>query len=110
VFPWVDRAYLSAMQDWRRWLEEGWLDFAVAMTYTRDDRLLRYQARGLTGGVGGERVWLGLGSWLFAEEPERGRAQLRIVADVAPPGIALFSYDALADAPALRAALERGSQ
>ena len=107
VFPWVDRAYLSAMQDWRRWIEEGWLDFAVAMTYTRDDRLLRYQAHGLTGGVGGERVWLGLGSWLFATEPERGRAQLRIVADAAPPGIALFSYDALVDAPALRAALER---
>jgi len=106
VLPWVDRAYLSALQDWRRWLEEGWLDFAIAMTYTRDDRLLRYQARGLTRGVGGERVWLGLGSWLFASEPARALEQMRIAESTAPPGIALFSYDALTEAPALRTALD----
>jgi uncharacterized lipoprotein YddW (UPF0748 family) len=110
VFPWVDRAYLSAMQDWRRWLEEGWLDFGVAMTYTRDDRLLRYQARGLTAGVGGERVWLGLGTWLFPKEPERALAQLRIVEEVKPRGVALFSYDALTSAPELREALARDAR
>ena len=84
------------MQDWRRWLEEGWLDFVVAMAYTRDDRLLRYLSHGLTGGIGGDRVWLGLGSWLFAEQPARGAAQVATASGADPAGIVLFSYDALA--------------
>ena len=96
VLPWAERAYLAAMQDWRRWLEEGWLDFVVAMAYTRDDRLLRYLSHGLTGGIGGDRVWLGLGSWLFAEQPARGAAQVATASGADPAGIVLFSYDALA--------------
>jgi uncharacterized lipoprotein YddW (UPF0748 family) len=99
VLPWADRAYLVAMQDWRRWLEEGWMDFVVAMAYTRDDRLLRYVAHHLRGGIGGERVWLGLGTWLFLRKPERIQAQILLTLDAAPAGIALFSYDALAGAP-----------
>ena len=99
VLPWADRAYLVAMQDWRRWLEQGWADFVVAMAYTRDEALLRYVSHGLRGGVGGERVWLGLGAWLFLKQPERIQIQLDQVRAVNPAGIALFSYDALADAP-----------
>lgn len=99
VLPWADRAYLAAMQDWRGWLESGELDFAVAMAYTRDDTLLRYVAHGLRGGVGGDRVWIGLGTWLFADRPERARAQVDIALAPVPAGIALFSYDALAAEP-----------
>ncbi len=99
VLPWAERAYLVAMQDWRGWLEEGWLDFVVAMAYTRDDRLLRYLSHGLTGGIGGDRVWLGLGSWLFVERPERAAAQVAIASEADPAGVALFSYDALAERP-----------
>jgi len=99
VLPWADRAYLVSMQDWRRWLEEGWVDFVVAMAYTRDDRLLRYVAQSLRGGIGGERVWMGLGAWLFLARPQRIQAQLDLARAVAPAGIVLFSYDALVDAP-----------
>ena len=99
VLPWADRAYMTAMQDYRHWLEEGWLDFAVAMAYTRDDHLLRYVARGLTGGVAGDRIWIGLGTWLFIEEVERARRQIELVRASPAPGIVLFSYDALAGAP-----------
>jgi len=99
VLPWADRAYLSAMQDWRGWLEEGLLDFAVAMLYTRDDRILHYVAHGLVGGIGGERVWLGLGSWLFLDEPVRMQRQIALAAAPSPAGIALFSYDSLAYVP-----------
>ena len=99
VLPWAERAYLVAMQDWRRWLEEGWVDFVVAMAYTRDDRLLRYLVHGLRGGVGGERVWMGLGSWLFMRSSERIHVQIDLAQSVAPPGIVLFSYDALIAAP-----------
>lgn len=98
VLPWADRAYLSAMQDWRAWLEEDLLDFAVAMAYSRDDRLLGYVSQGLRGGVGGDRVWMGLGSWLFAEKKPAGvQAQIDIALQSRPAGVVLFSYDALAD-------------
>ena len=108
VWAYADRSYLSLFQDWRGWLEDGLLDFVVPMAYTRDDRLLRYVAQAALGGVGGERVWVGLGSWLFESQPERARAQLDAMRALGPAGIALFSYDAIAQAPALRASLAPG--
>ena len=105
VWAYADRAYLSMGQDWRRWLEQGLLDFAVAMAYTRDDRLFGYQAQELAqaGRAGG--TWLGVGVWLFAAEPARALAQLRAAREAGAAGDALFSWDAIADDPALRAAL-----
>ena len=51
----------------------------------------------------GARIWLGLGSWLFASEPARAlRAARASRARPARPRIALFSYDSIAEAPALR--------
>jgi hypothetical protein len=75
------------------------------MAYMRDDRLLRYVAQGLRGGVGGDRVWIGLGTWLFASAPERIAAQVDIALQTRPPGVVFFSYDAVADEPAALAAL-----
>ena len=60
-------------------------------------------------GVGGDRVWLGLGSWLFASDPMRARVQRELALAAHPAGVALFSYDAIAEAPALRAALLQSS-
>ena len=105
VISYADRAYLTAMQDWRHWLEQDWLDFAVAMTYTRDDRLLRYLVGSLRGGVAGERVWMGLGTWLFADRPARAARQLETALASAPMGVAIFSYDAIVSAPQALAAL-----
>lgn len=107
VWAYADRAYLSIFQDWRGWIDTRLIDFAVPMAYTTDDRLLRYLAAASVGGVGGNRVWIGLGSWLFASDPARARAQRDLALAVDPTGIALFSYDAIHDAPALRAALVR---
>jgi uncharacterized lipoprotein YddW (UPF0748 family) len=107
VLAYADRAYLTALQDWRGWLDDGRLDFAVAMAYTRDDRLLRYQTRALRFGVGGEKLWLGLGAWLVADDPPRIAKQVALAREVEPAGVALFSYDALAAKPAALEALTR---
>jgi uncharacterized lipoprotein YddW (UPF0748 family) len=107
VLPWAVRAYLSAMQDWQRWLEDGSLDFAVAMLYTKDDRLLRYTAHSLAAGVGGKRTWLGLGTWLFVRDPERAVKQVTLARMPSPSGLAYFSYDALALRPKVIEALSR---
>jgi uncharacterized lipoprotein YddW (UPF0748 family) len=104
VSAYPERAYLSLFQDWRHWVEEGLLDFAVPMLYSRDDHLFRQEARAYTGGIGGERIWIGLGSWLFASDPPRAAAQ-RASIEALGASLSLFSWDSIADSPALRAAL-----
>jgi len=105
VWTYADRAYLALGQDWRGWLDAGLLDFAVPMAYTLDDHLLAQIAATFAGLPTHDRIWIGLGSWLFRKNPPRARAQLRIAAGVATGGDALFSWDSIADAPELRAAL-----
>jgi len=105
VISYADRAYLTAMQDWRRWLDEDLLDFAVPMAYTRDDRMLRYMSESLVDRTRGSRVWLGLGTWLFTKAPEGARRQLEIAEAAQPAGVVLFSYDALTESPAALEAL-----
>jgi uncharacterized lipoprotein YddW (UPF0748 family) len=92
-------------QDWRGWIDDGLLEFAVPMLYTKDERLLRYNSQAFTSGVAGDRVWIGLGSWLFARSPEGAVRQLRAVEALQPTGIALFSWDEFAETPALLEAL-----
>lgn len=110
VIPYVDRAYLSLAQDWRQWLESGALDLAIPMIYTRDDRLFRYQLETFAGWADAERIWPGIGVWLFARDPERARGQLALVRQNGFPGEVLFSDDALAGAPGLLDRLARESQ
>jgi uncharacterized lipoprotein YddW (UPF0748 family) len=110
VWTYADRGYLALGQDWRRWLEDGLLDFAVPMAYTRDDRLFRYQAEAFANMPLAERVWIGLGTWLFAEQPERAIEQIQLAREAGIAGEALFSYDSIAAAPPLREALIRETQ
>ena len=105
VWSHADRAYLSIGQDWRRWLEEGLLDFAVPMTYTLDTRLFRYQAEALAPARLAPRVWIGIGAWLFAKQPARAVEQVRLARAAGAAGDALFSWDSIAEAPELHAAL-----
>ncbi len=107
VWCYADRAYLSMSQDWRGWLAEGLLDFAVPMAYTKDDRLLREMAESFTGLRGSERIWLGLGVWLFDQEPSRAIAQRQLAREVGLHSQVLFSYDAIAESPGLASALSQ---
>jgi uncharacterized lipoprotein YddW (UPF0748 family) len=104
VWTYADRAYLALGQDWRRWLEEGLLDFAVPMAYTRDDRLLRYQTQAFAGLPQADRIWIGLGTWLFEGSPARALAQIELARSA--PAVSLFSYDSIVASPDLLATLE----
>jgi uncharacterized lipoprotein YddW (UPF0748 family) len=107
VWTYADRAYLSQGQDWRRWIEEDLVDFVVPMTYTLDDRILRYHAESFAGSPYSDRIWVGLGTWLFAKQPARALEQIAIARRAGTAGDALFSWDAIADAAPLREALTR---
>jgi uncharacterized lipoprotein YddW (UPF0748 family) len=101
VWTYADRAYFAMGQDWREWLEEGWLDFAVPMSYTVDDRVLRYQAEHFAGRPDAERIWVGLGTWLFAKDPARALTQIELVRAAGVRHVSLFSYDSIVSEPAL---------
>ena len=110
VWTYADRGYLALGQDWRGWLEADLIDFAVPMAYTLDDRLLRYQAESFAGLPYGDRIWIGLGSWLFATNPARAVAQIALIRDAGAHAEALFSYDSIESEPALRDALIAAEQ
>lgn len=105
VIPYADRAYLSLAQDWRGWLESGALDLAMPMVYTLDDRLLRYQLESFAGRKDADRIWPGLGIWLFGDDPSRAARQIEALRSLRFPGEVLFSDDAIAGAPGLLEAL-----
>jgi uncharacterized lipoprotein YddW (UPF0748 family) len=100
-----ERAYLVDFQPWAVWLDEGLLDFAVPMLYTRDAHLLRHGVEALAGLARRRSLWVGLGAWLFASDPPQAAWQLRTVAREPSLGSALFSWDSLHETPALLATL-----
>lgn len=105
VISYGDRAYLTLAQDWRRWLESGAIDLAIPMVYTLDDRLFRYQLESWAGGSLADRIWPGVGVWLFDRNPPRALRQLGLLRQAGFTGEVLFSDDAIAASPALRSAL-----
>jgi len=105
VGTYAERVYLAEAQDWKRWIEDGLLEFAVPMAYTLDDRMFRYLAEGFASSPRSDRIWIGHGTWLFAKHPERALEQLEVARSAGVRGEVLFSYDSIADAPALREAL-----
>lgn len=104
VWPFPERSYFSVYQDWPGWLDDDLLDFAVPMLYTTDDRFFLTELRAYHG-IAGDRIWVGLGSWLFADAPDRAANQLRRAHAAGLAGVSLFSHDAFAEHPALLEAL-----
>ena len=99
VLPWAERAYLSSFQDWRGWLEEGILDKAVIMNYSRDTTLAAQISRAAAGvrrkGQRKERasIVIGLGAYLHKNSPAGLWRQWRDAREAGADGVALFSYD-----------------
>jgi uncharacterized lipoprotein YddW (UPF0748 family) len=105
VGAYAERVYLAEGQDWRRWLEDGLIEFAIPMAYSLDDRMFRYMVEGFASGPLADRIWVGQGTWLFAKRPSGALDQLRVARDAGVHAEVLFSYDSIADAPKLRDAL-----
>lgn len=107
VWAYPDIGYLALYQDWRTWLDKGLLDFAVPMLYSMDDTLLQHRIREFALAPQSTQIWVGLGSYLFAENPSRAVVQIKMVRDAKAAGYALFSWDSIADSPKLKSTLVR---
>ncbi len=106
-----ERAYLVDLQDWLTWLDRSLLDFAVPMLYTRDPVRMRHGVESIAGlsamapAARPRDLWVGIGSWLHADSPADGVAQLRQAEAPEGVGTALFSWDSIRETPALLSAL-----
>ncbi len=92
-----DRAYNSAFQDWPYWLETGAIDYAVLMNYSDDLQLTKEFSLAALGLRGNKKIYIGIGAFIFKDNPHGLAEQYRLVSSLNPDGIVLFSYDDLSD-------------
>ncbi|MCX5694048.1 MAG: family 10 glycosylhydrolase [Candidatus Omnitrophica bacterium] len=97
VIPVVERAYSNAFQDWSVWLEEGIIDYVVLMSYTKDNQFIKETIKSSLGHRGKRKIYVGLGAYLMKDAPDLFFNQFRLVSDLAPDGIVLYSIDDLTD-------------
>lgn len=105
---WADRAYQSSFQDWRRWLDEGAVDFVATMNYTPDRRLAGYLTRTATGARGTRHVYVGLGAYLLSDRPDVLVGQVEDAVAAGAQGVVLFSYDTMLGDPGIFKKLKDG--
>jgi len=92
VFPLLGRAREEKAQDWKLWVDRGYLDYICTMNYTPDTREFESRNRSAIAAVPRERVVAGIGSWKL-NDPAALRDQIDSVRRAGDAGFALFSYD-----------------
>lgn len=97
VIPVIERAYSNAFADWSGWLEEGIIDYVVLMSYTKDNQFAKEVVKSSLGHRGKGKIYVGMGVFLMKDNPDLFFNQLRLVNDLAPDGVVLYSIDDLTD-------------
>jgi uncharacterized lipoprotein YddW (UPF0748 family) len=97
VIPVTERAYTNAFADWSAWLEEGIIDYAVLMSYTKDNQFIKEVVKSGLGHRGKGKIYVGIGLFLMKDNPDLFFNQYRLVADLAPDGVVLYSIDDLTE-------------
>jgi uncharacterized lipoprotein YddW (UPF0748 family) len=96
VFQDLDRAREEKAQDWKLWLERGWLDYVCTMTYTADPHEFEVRVRQQQALARRNQLVIGIGSWKLARQ-DALLAQISTARALGAPGFVLFSYDDAAE-------------
>ncbi|MDD5465719.1 MAG: family 10 glycosylhydrolase [Candidatus Omnitrophica bacterium] len=97
VIPLAERAYTNAFQDWSAWLEEGIIDYVILMAYTKDNQFAKEIVKSGLGHRGKGKIYIGLGLFLMKNNPDLFFNQYRMITELAPDGVVIFSIDDLTD-------------
>jgi len=97
VIPVLERAYTNAFADWSGWLDEGIIDYVVLMSYTKDNQFVKETVKSALGHRGQGKIYAGIGVFLMKDNPDLFFNQFRLITDLAPDGIVLYSIDDLSD-------------
>ncbi|MGD0017252.1 MAG: family 10 glycosylhydrolase, partial [Verrucomicrobiia bacterium] len=92
VFHDLDRAREEMGQDWKLWLERGWLDYVCTMTYTTDPREFEVRVRQQEARVPRQQLVVGIASWKL-DHLSALVAQINATRILGTSGFVLFSYD-----------------
>jgi uncharacterized lipoprotein YddW (UPF0748 family) len=91
VFADNELASRSRFQEWKLWLERGWLDIVCPMAYTPDTQTFRTLIASAVKNSAGKQVWGGIGS--FKLTTDSTFEKIRVTREVGTQGFILFSYD-----------------
>ncbi len=92
---WPERAYFTAFQNWRAWLEEELVDQACLMAYTADDEHFRYLVKQATAfQTKKSHVLAGVGTYLHKDSARTWR-QCQVAEQLGAAGSVVFSYENL---------------
>ncbi len=92
VFSDLDRAREEKAQDWKLWLDRGYVDYVCTMTYVPDLRDFESKVQKEQISAPRSKVVVGIGSWKF-DRMSQLTAQIAMVRHLGAPGFVLFSYD-----------------
>ena len=92
VFPALERAREEKAQDWKLWLERGYVDSICPMNYTTNAHDFEERCRGVLKFAPRDRVIMGVAEWKFQQLDELNR-QVALCRQLGLAGFALFSYD-----------------
>jgi len=93
VFHDLERGREDRAQDWKLWLDRGYLNYVCTMTYTPDLRDFENRVRKQQNWVGNRnRVMVGIGSYKL-ERMSDLMAEIDLTRRLNAPGFVLFSYD-----------------
>jgi uncharacterized lipoprotein YddW (UPF0748 family) len=97
VVPDVEAALRDKLQDWRTWIENGFIDALCPMAYTQEPAVFAAQIADVRSLAVGRPVWAGIGAYRLSasETIDNISTARRLGAD----GIILFSYDSLISPP-----------
>jgi hypothetical protein len=96
VFPDVDDAWHTRLQDWRLWVENGLVDAVCPMIYTPDATVFAEQLAEATRVAGSASVWAGIGAYRLS--PPQTVANITTARALGTRGVLLFSYDSMVEA------------
>jgi uncharacterized lipoprotein YddW (UPF0748 family) len=97
VVPDAEMALRDKLQDWRTWIENGFIDALCPMAYTQEPAVFAAQIADVRALAAGRPVWAGIGAYRLSasETIDNISTARRLGVD----GIVLFSYDSLISPP-----------
>lgn len=94
VFPSPSNAAANQLQDWEKWVEEGWVDYVCTMAYAQGFYTFKAYVDEERKACGPEKLYVGIGAWQLS--PSELRKQVKyVVVDSGLPGVLLFNGDSL---------------
>jgi uncharacterized lipoprotein YddW (UPF0748 family) len=97
VVPDAETAQRDKLQDWRTWIENGFVDALCPMAYTQETAVFEAQIAGVRALAAGRPVWAGIGAYRLS--PTETIQNIATARRLGVHGIVLFSYDSLISPP-----------